>query len=260
VSLPSLPEGLDPDFLPLSENYVEQMPPVSSRSAIPFQGGEQAGLERLNSYLFQTQNLSQYKETRNGLVGKDYSSKLSLWLANGAISPRKIYAEIKRYEKEIKKNSSTYWLFFELVWRDFFRFTAMRYGRKFFYPHGISDVSVKYENSLKAFEKWCKGETGEAFVDANMKELHETGFMSNRGRQNVASYLTNDLKIDWRWGAYWFQYQLIDFDVCSNWGNWMYVAGVGNDPRVDRYFNIKKQADRYDSDGAYRKLWLGEIR
>jgi deoxyribodipyrimidine photo-lyase len=94
------------------------------------------------------------------------------------------------------------------------------------------------------------------FVDANMIELKLTGFMSNRGRQNVASYLCNDLKLDWRYGAEYFEQQLIDYDVCSNWGNWAYIAGVGNDPRSDRYFNIKKQADQYDADKHYRNLWL----
>jgi hypothetical protein len=94
------------------------------------------------------------------------------------------------------------------------------------------------------------------FIDANMLELKHTGFMSNRGRQNVASYLCNDLKLDWRLGAAYFEQQLIDYDVCSNWGNWAYLAGVGNDPRGNRYFNIEKQASDYDKNGDYRNLWL----
>jgi deoxyribodipyrimidine photo-lyase len=88
-----------------------------------------------------------------------------------------------------------------------------------------------------------------------MLELAQTGFMSNRGRQNVASYLVHDLNIDWRWGAAYFESQLIDNDFTSNWGNWMYVAGVGNDPRF-RKFNTKLQADRYDAENQYRKMWL----
>jgi deoxyribodipyrimidine photo-lyase len=91
-----------------------------------------------------------------------------------------------------------------------------------------------------------------------MKELKLTGFMSNRGRQNVASYLCNDLNIDWRFGASYFEQQLIDYDVCSNWGNWAYLAGVGNDPRGKRYFNIEKQASDYDKNFLYRNLWLND--
>lgn len=253
--LPDLPFEVEGwSFPELADYFPKAQKP--SQTAIPFKGGETAALKRLDEYFFQSRNLAKYKETRNGLIGKDYSSKFSIWLANGSISPRKIYAEIKRFEREVKKNSSTYWLYFELMWRDFFRFTAMRYGRQFFYKTGITKTSVRYRNRMADFENWCNGTTGEPFVDANMRELKETGFMSNRGRQNVASYLTKDLSVDWRWGAYWFQHQLIDFDVCSNWGNWLYVAGVGNDPRKDRYFNVQKQADRYDGEGKYQDMWL----
>jgi deoxyribodipyrimidine photo-lyase len=89
-----------------------------------------------------------------------------------------------------------------------------------------------------------------------MVELKQTGFLSNRGRQVVASYLIHDLQCDWRWGARWFESQLVDYDVCSNWGNWMYLAGVGNDPRKNRYFNIRKQTKKYDPQGVYVQTWL----
>jgi deoxyribodipyrimidine photo-lyase len=92
-----------------------------------------------------------------------------------------------------------------------------------------------------------------------MRELLATGFMSNRGRQNVASFLTKNLGIDWRWGAEWFESMLIDYDVASNWGNWNYTAGVGNDARGFRFFNIYKQAKDYDPQGNYVKLWLPEL-
>jgi deoxyribodipyrimidine photo-lyase len=90
-----------------------------------------------------------------------------------------------------------------------------------------------------------------------MIELRKTGFMSNRGRQNVASYWSKTLKQDWRIGAAYFEAMLIDYDVHSNWGNWMYNSGVGNDPR-DRKFNTQSQAERYDSNGKYRRTWLQE--
>jgi deoxyribodipyrimidine photo-lyase len=93
-----------------------------------------------------------------------------------------------------------------------------------------------------------------------MRELNQTGFMSNRGRQNVASYLVKDLRQDWRYGAAYFEQELIDYDVTSNWGNWAYVAGVGNDPRENRYFNILSQASRYDQNGEYVKHWIPELR
>jgi len=210
----------------------------------------------LNDYVWKNQHIATYKETRNGLIGADYSSKFSPWLANGSLSPRLIYQEVKEFERQVTANDSTYWLVFELLWRDYFRFVAKKYGNRIFYQKGIRNKAVHYKNGLLVFEKWRTGNTGNDFVDANMRELLHTGFMSNRGRQNVASFLCKDLNIDWRWGAAWFESQLIDYDVASNWGNWMYVAGVGNDPRQDRYFNLERQASMYDPNYEYRKLWL----
>ncbi len=232
-----------------------------------FKGGEDEAINRLNDYFWKKDLLKIYKETRNEMLGLDYSSKFSVWLANGCISPRYIYEEIKKYESERTSNESTYWLVFELIWRDYFRFVCMKFGNKVFQKHGLKANTVQSSplsrrgagGEVRIFEKWRLGETGVPLIDANMKELLQTGYMSNRGRQNVASFLVKDLQIDWRWGAAWFESQLLDYDVCSNWGNWLYVAGVGNDPRENRYFNILKQATNYDPKGEYVKHWLPEL-
>lgn len=241
--------------LPLITKNVASQESTYQESSI-FKGGETEALKRLEEYFWQKDLLKTYKETRNGMLGMDYSSKFSPWLANGCISPRFIYEEIKRYEHDRIANESTYWLIFELIWRDYFRFVAMKFGNKIFQLKGISNKTNNWKYNKNIFEKWRIGETGVPLIDANMKELLATGFMSNRGRQNVASFLVKDLQIDWRWGASWFESQLLDYDVCSNWGNWLYVAGVGNDPRENRYFNILKQATNYDSEGKYVKHWL----
>ena len=122
---------------------------------------------------------------------------VSAYLCLGCISPVLIYQEVKRYEKEIKKNSSTYWLIFELLWREFFRYVYLKAKNKIFLKEGINGniFSKNFNNDLKLFEKWKRGETGQEFIDANMKELKETGFMRNRGRQNDASYLINNLDL-----------------------------------------------------------------
>jgi deoxyribodipyrimidine photo-lyase len=101
--------------------------------------------------------------------------------------------------------------------------------------------------------------TGYPFVDANMRELAASGYMSNRGRQVVASFLVRDMALDWRLGAMHFESCLLDHDVCSNYGNWQYSAGVGSDPRDDRYFNIIKQTKMYDPSCAFIRLWIPEI-
>ena len=102
--------------------------------------------------------------------------------------------------------------------------------------------------------------TGIPLIDANMRELNATGYMSNRGRQNVASFLVKDLKINWQLGAEYFESQLLDYDPCSNYGNWNYVAGVGSDPREDRYFNIASQARRYDPEAKYIRHWIKDLK
>ena len=230
------------------------------RSAVAFHGGETKAVARLERYLWERDLIKTYKDTRNGMLGEDYSSKFSAWLSLGCLSPRLVYAEVKRYEQERVKNDSTYWLIFELVWRDFFRFVALRYGTRIFKPSGIRhDLTKKWRQDTDLFMRWAEGETGIPFIDANMRELNQTGFMSNRGRQNVGSFLVKDLGIDWTWGAAYFESLLVDYDPCSNWGNWNYVAGVGNDPREDRYFNIYSQATRYDEQGKYVKHWLPEL-
>ncbi|MFM7128173.1 MAG: FAD-binding domain-containing protein, partial [bacterium] len=125
---------------------------------------------------------------------------------------------------------------------------------------GPRRVMKKWVLNFDQLQLWREGKTGIPFVDANMRELLMTGFQSNRGRQNVASFLVKNLGIDWRAGAEWFESQLIDYDVCANWGNWAYVAGVGNDPRQDRYFHVIKQARDYDPDARYVKTWLPELQ
>ncbi|WP_281336492.1 DASH family cryptochrome [Flavobacterium eburneipallidum] len=250
---PEIPALELPDLKKLGLKKMKK----DSRAAITFKGGENEALKRLNHYFYDTKFLSNYKETRNGMIGADYSSKFSAWLAMGCISPRFIYEEIKKYEKQFGANDSTYWLVFELLWRDFFRFMFKKHQTKFFLYEGIKTEkqNSKFLNQ-KLLSQWINGTTASDFINANMIELKQTGFMSNRGRQNVASYFCNELNMDWRLGAAYFEEQLIDYDVCSNWGNWAYLAGVGNDPRGHRYFNIEKQAADYDKKKEFRKLWL----
>jgi len=224
-------------------------------SAFPFKGGETEALKRLDNYFFETKKLGFYKKTRNGLIGKDFSSKFSPWLANGSISAKTIYWKVKQFETLHFKNQSTYWLIFELIWRDYFKYVSIKNDSKIFKIDGILEKNYRWETNKNEVNKWINGETLQPFVNANMIELQKTGWMSNRGRQNVASYFAKTLKLDWRIGAAYFESMLIDYDVHSNYGNWMYVSGVGNDPR-DRTFNVKLQAERYDASRKFQQLWL----
>ena len=258
--IPFIEDEIEKGTIPSLNDFGFEDFEFDIRAAIKFEGGESAAIQRLKYYLWESDLASTYKETRNELLGGDFSTKLSTWLSQGCISPKLIYAELKKYEKERIKNKSTYWIFFELMWRDFFRFMAKKHGNKVFLKGGLKnkpDHSLK--NDRRLFELWKEGRTGVPFIDANMREIKLTGFMSNRGRQNVASFLINDLKVNWQMGAEYFESILIDYDTASNWGNWCYLAGVGNDPRQDRYFNILSQAKNYDPHGEYVKTWLPEL-
>jgi deoxyribodipyrimidine photo-lyase len=257
-TVPAPDPGPDPGEVPTNEALGVEPAAYDDRGVLAFEGGETAGRERVEQYLWEGDHLRNYKATRNGLLGADYSSKLSAWLAHGCLSPRYVHDEVRRYEDERVSNRDTYWLLFELTWRDFFQFQFIKHGGRFFTPGGIRDQQREWSSDRERFKRWAAGETGVPFVDANMRELNATGYMSNRGRQNVASFLADWLELDWRMGAAYFESRLVDYDPASNWGNWAYQAGVGNDSR-NLYFNVIKQANKYDSDGAYVRHWLPEL-
>lgn len=257
--------GLDPDWENASFPY-----PLAG-----FGGSESDALGYLEDY-FQSERPARYKATRNGLSGVDYSTKFSPWLASGALSARRIMQRLTEYESAHGQNDGSYWIWFELMWRDHFRWLHHKYGRRLYRKHGLRiDLRMKdgdrasHDNAasksdatsteqtyqMKHLQRWIDGQTGHPFIDAGMRELRATGYLSNRMRQVVASYLIHDLKVDWRAGAAWFESQLIDYDVYSNQGNWLYIAGVGTDPRGGRRFNPDKQAADHDPTGAYQKQW-----
>ena len=221
-----------------------------------FVGGQTAGSLHLEKY-FQTSLASTYKKTRNGLDGMNYSTKFSPWLASGCISVRLIVQRLKQYESEVIANDSTYWIYFELLWREYFQWYGEHFAKKMTEFSGIKDQAPNTSFYPERFQKWCQGNTPYPIVNACMKQLNATGYMSNRGRQLVASCFVHELSLDWRYGAAYMEQQLIDFDLGSNWGNWQYLAGVGADPRGHRQFDLNKQTHIYDPEHQFIDRWQG---
>jgi deoxyribodipyrimidine photo-lyase len=251
--LPSPPSSVPKEFKPFSHRQIL----LPSSSSLPQGTGEYSALRHIENYTSPQGALRHYKKTRNGFMGLDFSSKLSVFLALGSLSPRVAWHKIEEYEARHGATEDTYWLKFELLWRDFFRFQAMNLGKSFF---GRSVAYRLYDETQQtAFDNWKRGRTGDGLVDAAMRELTATGYMSNRARQNAASYLIHELGLPWEAGAAWFEHCLLDYDPASNYGNWSYIAGVRFDPRGGRRFNTVDQAARYDPDCLYRKKWLAEI-
>ncbi|KAL2429057.1 Cryptochrome DASH [Exophiala dermatitidis] len=253
--------------------------PPEVKSAHPFRGGSQEGLHRIQ-HLLKQGIMTRYKETRNGLLGTDFSTKLSAWLALGCITARQVHARLVDFEEGYDaqyqgtegygkgENAGTAAVRFELLWRDYMRLCTRKFGPRLFQVQGFRNGTsyawkTPDQDSKVAdmFQRFLRGKTGTGLIDASQRELYLTGYTSNRARQNVASYLAKHLGIDWRLGAEWYEANLADYDVSNNWGNWQYVAGVGNDPRGEaRVFNPVKQAFDYDPQGEYCKAWVEELR
>lgn len=212
-------------LLPLTDTYESKYGdpnnPKHRSSAFPWGGGETCALDRLEYYFTtgQPPPVATYKETRNMLVGHAYSTKMSPFLSIGCISARQIYAALDAHEEKYGSNQNTYWVRFELLWRDYFLYVSEKFGDHLFNIEGFEGITDPKQAEKKRddwndwnpddekLKAWLCGRTGIPFLDANMVELRETGFMSNRGRQNVASFLTKDLYYDWRIGAEFFESQ-----------------------------------------------------
>lgn len=248
TELSPLPKGLAPGPLPEPPAIADD-----ARSYGRFSGGESAAQQHLARYFADPARPLSYKETRNRMHGFDGSTKFSPWLAQGSLSPRRAWHRVLQFEGDVQANASTYWIRFELLWREYFHWWARSRGPALYGRRTLPAPPP-------VFDRWAQGQTGVPIIDANMRELQATGYMSNRGRQNVASFLIKDLGVDWRLGADYFEQHLLDYDPASNWGNWAYLAGTGADPREDRWFNVLSQGQRYDPDGSYVRHWLPHLR
>ena len=255
----TIPPHHQPSLPILKDDWQRLQSRINHVSTI-IRGGETEAKKHLHQYFFVNQHVLTYKETRNNMLNFEDSSKLSPALSLGLLSVRTIYASLKKVELTLKKNQSTYWLWFELLWRDYFYFLHLQVGRVMFFEYGIQNLKQPWHNNPNFVNAILNATTGYPLIDANLKELYQTGWMSNRGRQNVASFMSKILRLDWRFGAALFEHYLIDYDVSSNYGNWQYVSGVGTDPREDRIFNVTLQAKNYDPTGAYLARWLPKLQ
>ncbi|MCC5854342.1 MAG: DASH family cryptochrome [Idiomarina sp.] len=254
------PSSSPSSFHSVANNYDSiSVSPVATadgdqqRAVMKFQGGRAAGLQRLKQYVSYSGPIRHYKDTRNELLGADFSSKLSPWLNLGCLTPEEVISQVNAHEAEAGENPSTHWLKIEVLWREFFQHLAMQRGSELFLGDAkVAEVTRRHAS----FAQWSQGALGQRFVDANMRELLATGYMSNRGRQNTASALIHDLALDWRLGAAWFESHLIDYDPAANYGNWQYIAGLAANPRGGSWFNLEKQAHMYDPEDRYTNHWL----
>lgn len=211
----------------------------------------QGGREEALAILRDPQYLTRYADRRN-IPAERGTSRLSAHHKFGTISIRETYAVAA-------KVGPTSQFVAELYWRDFYMYIAYHFPVVFKQSFLPWAKYIDWVNDKKQFAAWCEGKTGVPMVDAGMRELNHTGWMHNRSRMVVASYLTKNLLIDWRWGEQYFAMQLIDYDPAQNNGGWQWSASTGADPRPLRIFNPYTQAERYDPDATYIKQWVPEL-
>ena len=221
---------------------------------IPAAGFAQA----INSLQVFQKKINSYEKSRDIPIEKG-TSQLSLFLKNGSITTGQIIAFLDLFEAQLNSSEEKY--LNELIWREFY------YHVLFLYPDVESNAfqkkytDISWENNEAYFEKWKRGETGYPIVDAGMRELNQTGLMHNRVRMIVASFLTKDLLIDWRWGERYFMQKLLDGDLAANNGGWQWCASTGIDAQpYFRIFNPILQGKKFDPEGDYVRFFIPQLR
>jgi deoxyribodipyrimidine photo-lyase len=230
---------------------------------VPFPPGEAEAFRRLEAFL-EGENPAVYRyASGRDRLDRDGTSRLSPYLRFGMISARQAVVgalhAIETAPDENARRGAESWLN-ELIWREFYisilhHFPEVRQG-----SFRTEYRDLRWENDEDAFQAWCQGRTGYPVVDAAMRQLVQTGWMHNRGRMIVASFLVKDLLIDWRWGERFFMQHLVDGDPAANNGGWQWAAGTGTDAApYFRIFNPVLQGEKHDPDGAYVRRWVPEL-
>ena len=246
--IPAFPSTLRAGALPALEDLG-----LTSDLEQALPGGEQVGRERLSIFL---EEVVHEDESSQDALARNKTSRLSSYLRFGCISPREI-------ESRLPPGASAAEFRRQLAWRDFYYHVLHHFPR-----NAKSEFQERYRGRIrwsyarKRFDAWAEGRTGYPLVDAGMRQLQREGWMHNRARLVVGSFLTKDLGIDWRWGERWFMRWLLDGDEANNNGNWQWIASVGVDPQpaYRRIYNPARHMERYDPNGDYVRRYVLELR
>ncbi|SCW04429.1 LAFE_0H13322g1_1 [Lachancea fermentati] len=248
--------GLPKEFTSYLQDTKLDVPPANEEDAL-----------KLLEEFIESGKIGNYNDKKD-ILSLDNTSHLSVYITNGLISTRTVVNRCfhanddSLMHKDIKQNNSMETFIKEVAWRDFYRhvmcnwpYLSMELAFKF------ETMDIRWENDEEKYRKWCLGETGLPIVDAIMRKLLHTGYINNRSRMIVASFLTKNLLVDWRWGERWFRKHLLDADLSSNSGGWGFCSSTGVDAQpFFRIFNMKLQSEKYDPKAKFIKNWIPELR
>lgn len=227
------PEGMDRGRLPDLYDLGFGRADIEYAESLHFRGGEQVALQQMNAFLYGDQDSLGY-------------SHLSPYLAVGSLSPNTFYHAVKVAEHTVLDKKRVEQLILKLLWRDYYRFMFKKHGNQFFQVGGMTGNPPEIiGDDQKPFDRWKTGKTGHPIVDSSMKELNETGYITNHQRMIVATYLIHQLKVNWLKGAAWFEEKLLDYGPATNYGSWAHAAGVGSSMKDNKPVDIKKLSSRF---------------
>jgi deoxyribodipyrimidine photo-lyase len=242
------------------DNYIYTNLETDSRATFNFIGGEQKALERLQYFVWQKKTAN-FVLNKNKINGPDYSSKFSPWLAQGCLGVAYLYEQLQNFKYTNKDNGNCDLLINSLLWRDYFYLNFMLNGTKFYRQGGIYNRDLLCTKDYNSLNEWINGNTSDDYINALMNEIRNTGWMSRSGRKHVVNYLSKQLLVDWRLGAAYFESQLLDYDVCINYGNWAVSVGVGPDKQLlGNKLNFEAIKNEFDANMEHQNIWGSKVK